>query len=53
MQFVVDRSGVFAGELVNRIDDPALSDVLAELRERMLTWFVETCDVVPRRVDRR
>ncbi len=41
------------GELVNRIDDPALSDVLAELRERMLTWFVETCDVVPRRVDRR
>ncbi len=41
------------GELVNRIDDPACASVLADLRERMLTWYQETCDVVPYRTDVR
>ena len=41
------------GELHNRIDDPAYADVLAELRERLLTWYQETCDVVPLETDVR
>lgn len=40
-------------ELNNRIDDPVLAGVLAKLKERMLQWFTETCDVVPWRTDRR
>jgi arylsulfatase A-like enzyme len=31
----------------NRIDDPALSGVLTQLKERMLRWLMETCDTVP------
>ena len=34
-------------ELDNRIDDPALADVLAEMKDRLLTFFLETGDVVP------
>jgi arylsulfatase A-like enzyme len=41
------------GELHNRIDDPALGGVLAELKERMLTFFLETGDAVPWDLDRR
>ena len=41
------------GELVNRIDDPAMADVLAQLQDRMLTFFLETGDVVPFDSDRR
>ncbi len=41
------------GELHNRIGDPALKGVLAELKERMLTWYLETCDVVPHDPDSR
>ena len=41
------------GELHNLIDDPAYADVLARLRERMLTWYQETCDVVPLKTDVR
>ncbi len=40
-------------ELVNRVTDPALADVLAALKERLFTFFLETCDVVPRDTDRR
>jgi arylsulfatase A-like enzyme len=40
-------------ELVNRIDDPALADVRARLRDRMLTFFLETADVVPHDTDAR
>lgn len=40
-------------EMVNVIDDPAYSDVLMELKERMTTWYMETCDVVPRKTDSR
>ncbi|WP_082808212.1 sulfatase-like hydrolase/transferase [Shouchella tritolerans] len=35
------------GETTNKIDDPSLSNVLVELKERMLTFYQETCDVVP------
>ncbi len=37
----------------NRIDDPALTDVARDLRDRLLLWYQETCDVVPHDTDRR
>lgn len=37
----------------NVIDDPAYYDVLLDLKERMLRWYMETCDVVPRETDKR
>ena len=40
-------------ELSNRIDDPALADVLTSLKERMLNWYQETCDIVPMDADQR
>jgi arylsulfatase A-like enzyme len=45
--------GADPGETQNRIDDPALGDVLAGLRERMLRFYVETADVVPPTDDER
>ncbi len=41
------------GELRNLIDDPAYAGILADLRERMLTWYQSTCDVVPYQTDAR
>jgi arylsulfatase A-like enzyme len=40
-------------ELHNRIHDPALGGVLHELQDRMLSFYQETCDVVPFDTDRR
>jgi arylsulfatase A-like enzyme len=40
-------------EMHNRIGDPALAPVLAEMKERMLTFFLETGDAVPHEGDRR
>ena len=40
-------------ELDNRIDNPALRDVLLDLKERMLTFFLETGDVLPFETDKR
>jgi arylsulfatase A-like enzyme len=40
-------------ELTNRIDDPGCSGTIADLRERMLTFFLETGDVVPWKTDHR
>jgi hypothetical protein len=37
----------------NRIDDPTLTTVKSELKERMLRFFLETGDVVPYEADRR
>jgi len=42
-----------ADEQENRADDPDLAPVLAQLRERLLTFFLETADVVPHDPDRR
>jgi arylsulfatase A-like enzyme len=41
------------GELHNRIADPALADVLAALKDRLLTFYLETADVAPHDADRR
>lgn len=40
-------------ELVNRIGDPALAPVLAELKERLLDHLISTADVVPWQSDER
>jgi arylsulfatase A-like enzyme len=40
-------------ELHNRVADPQYAPALLELKERMLTWYMETCDVVPHERDRR
>ncbi len=40
-------------ELENRINDADLAPVVAELRARLLTFFLETGDVVPHDLDRR
>ena len=39
------------GETRNLVDDPAYREILAALKERMLDWYVETSDVVPRQTD--
>ena len=41
------------GEQHNVVEDAAYAAVLSRLKERMLRWYVETCDVVPREADRR
>jgi arylsulfatase A-like enzyme len=41
------------GELVNRIHDPACAADIAAMKDRMLTFFMETCDAVPKATDRR
>lgn len=33
--------------------DPAYRDILIQLKERMLRWYMETCDLVPRKTDKR
>jgi arylsulfatase A-like enzyme len=40
-------------ELHNQAADPACAEPLAALKERMLTWYQQTCDVVPHDPDRR
>ncbi len=40
-------------ETTNRIDDPVLAGELAGLKDRMLTFFIETGDVVPHDTDER
>lgn len=40
-------------EECNVIDEPAYSHVQTALMERLLRWYMETCDTVPRTTDRR
>ncbi|KKL92886.1 hypothetical protein LCGC14_1880240, partial [marine sediment metagenome] len=40
-------------EINNLINDLKYKDILIKLIERMLTWYVETCDVVPFEIDWR
>ncbi|TVY06842.1 sulfatase-like hydrolase/transferase [Paenibacillus cremeus] len=41
------------GETINRIADPEYAGVLMELKERLLTFYQETCDTVPHRPNKR
>jgi arylsulfatase A-like enzyme len=40
-------------ECRNVVEEPAYAAPLARLKERMLTWYMETCDVVPQDTDER
>jgi arylsulfatase A-like enzyme len=40
-------------ELHNLIDDPSLASIRDQLKDRLLTFYQETCDVVPLKPDRR
>jgi hypothetical protein len=40
-------------ELENRINDREYANVISKLKERLLTFFLETCDVVPHETDKR
>ncbi|MCU6792261.1 hypothetical protein OB236_08985 [Paenibacillus sp. WQ 127069] len=40
-------------ELYDLINDPGMADVLAELKERLLTFYQETCDAVPHYTNKR
>lgn len=40
-------------ELRNLIDNPSYASDRTELKDRMLTWYQETCDTVPYQTDRR
>ncbi|MBY8986251.1 MAG: sulfatase-like hydrolase/transferase [Candidatus Lokiarchaeota archaeon] len=40
-------------EINNLIDDSKYKDILINMKERMLIWYVETCDVVPFEIDWR
>ncbi len=41
------------GETRNVINEPDYAAIAAQLRDRLLTWYQETCDVVPFDSDRR
>ncbi len=36
-------------ETQNRVDDPGSARILADLRERMLIWYQQTCSVLPQK----
>ena len=37
----------------NLIDDPAHATALAQLKERLLAWYMATCDLVPHQAGNR
>ena len=41
------------GEINNIVDDPQYASELKELKDKMLSWYQETCDVVPLKGDER
>ncbi|MCE2423619.1 MAG: hypothetical protein J4F45_00695, partial [Pseudomonadales bacterium] len=41
------------GEIRNLIGNADYRNEVLELKERMLAWYMETCDVVPLETDRR
>lgn len=40
-------------ELDNRIDDPAYAEIRAEMKERLLSWYLDTSDITPYETDSR
>ena len=40
-------------EEINQYEHPDYQDIIVQMRLRMLDWYQETCDVVPRSYDRR
>ena len=37
----------------NRIKDPSFTDIILNMKDKIARWFIETCDVVPRKTDKR
>ncbi len=37
----------------NIVEEPAYQDILLALKDRLLHWYMETCDVVPHQMDQR
>ena len=40
-------------ELINLVDDPAHAQSVAQLRDRLLKFYMETADYVPPKFDKR
>ncbi len=40
-------------ETQNLVNDPNYREILLQLKERMLTWYMGTSDIVPLETDRR
>jgi arylsulfatase A-like enzyme len=40
-------------ELINRIEDQSLTSVVSSMKDRVLKFFLETGDIVPRTIDKR
>jgi arylsulfatase A-like enzyme len=40
-------------ETTNLVNDPQYAGILAKLKERLLTWYMDTCDIVPFETDKR
>ena len=49
----VSSGALDPGEINNVIDDPQYASELKNLKEKMLSWYQETCDVVPLKGDER
>jgi hypothetical protein len=43
----------YPAKLHNRIDDPSMAGILTQLRERLLTFYLASCGVVPHDADQR
>ncbi|SDN21048.1 sulfatase-like hydrolase/transferase [Lachnospira pectinoschiza] len=41
------------GERYNLIDNPEYKEIVIDLKMKMLDWYQETCDIVPRKYDSR
>lgn len=41
------------GERHNEIDNPDYANIIAKMREAILKWYMETCDIVPFEADSR
>jgi arylsulfatase A-like enzyme len=40
-------------ELNNIIDEPSMREIVLNMKEQLLSFMIETCDVVPLKQDRR
>ena len=41
------------GEEKNEINNPQYAEIINDMRSKLLTWFLETCDSVPKNKDAR
>ena len=41
------------GESINRVDDEKYKEIITEMKEELLLWYMKTCDIVPKTYDDR